>query len=402
MFLRLRNSNHRTPPLGAGLRPRRLRRRSTPDATATATAKAAKELRSPRVQGGSRSLPRCACADLGCACPCVSAFSSPTRVGDSPPLALATHTRMAGGQGVSVRTATAKPFKSQGATNMSNDKAQELTEQINNSIVALCAETDAAKQSATYRAWLSTVSRFYKYSFCNCLLIWSQAPEATRIAGFNTWKSLGRFVKKGESGIRILAPIVRKVEEEKNGSTEKTSRVAGFRSVSVFDYAQTDGAPLPELTCNATEGGETLLPLLEQAVATLNISLIYKAISGNAEGISKGGVIEIEETLDTPARCGVIAHELAHEILHKTNRESTTRQQRELEAESVSYAVLAHFGMHSESRFYLATYDVSAEMLTASLQTIGNAAKQIINLIAEAAGAAIEEGEGGNAPALAA
>ena len=58
--------------------------------------------------------------------------------------------------------------------------------------------------------------------------------------------------------------------------------------------------------------------------------------------------------------------------------------------------------MHSESRFYLATYDVTAEMLTASLQTIGNAAKQIINLIAEAAGAAIEEGEGDNAPALAA
>jgi hypothetical protein len=72
---------------------------------------------------------------------------------------------MAGGQSVSVRTATAKPFKSQGATNMSNDRAQELTAKINQSITALCAETDAAKQSETYLAWLSTVSRFYKYSF---------------------------------------------------------------------------------------------------------------------------------------------------------------------------------------------------------------------------------------------
>ena len=77
---RLRNSNHRTLPLGAGLRPRRLRRR-LPDATATATAKAAKELRSPRVQGVSRSLPRCVCADLRCACPCVSAFSSANKGG---------------------------------------------------------------------------------------------------------------------------------------------------------------------------------------------------------------------------------------------------------------------------------------------------------------------------------
>ena len=68
-------------PLGAALRPRRLGRRFTPDATATATAKAAKELRSPRVQGVSRSLPRCACADLRCACPCVSAFSSANKGG---------------------------------------------------------------------------------------------------------------------------------------------------------------------------------------------------------------------------------------------------------------------------------------------------------------------------------
>jgi hypothetical protein len=82
---------------------------------------------------------------------------------------------------------------------MSNDSAQELTATINQSITALCAETDAAKQSETYLAWLSTVSRFYKYSVGNCLLIWSQAPEATRVAGFNTWKSLGRFVKKGRN-----------------------------------------------------------------------------------------------------------------------------------------------------------------------------------------------------------
>ena len=73
---------------------------------------------------------------------------------------------------------------------MNNDKAQELTAKITESINALCAETDAAKQSATYRVWLSTLSRFHNYSATNCLLIWTQAPEATRVAGFNTWKSL--------------------------------------------------------------------------------------------------------------------------------------------------------------------------------------------------------------------
>src|SRR5580704_11475463 len=275
---------------------------------------------------------------------------------------------------------------------MNNDKAQELTTKITESINALCAETDAAKQSAIYRAWLSTLSRFHNYSWGNCLLIWTQAPEATRVAGFNTWKSLGRFVKKGQTGVRILAPLIRKVEEEKNGITERISRPFGFKTVAVFDYAQTDGEPLPELNTNDTEGGDALLPLLEKAAAQLNITLVYKAIEGSAEGLSKGGLIEIEETLDTPARCGVIAHELGHELIHKNNREGTTRQQRELEAESVSYAVLAHSGIHSESRFYLATYDVTPEMLTASLQTIGSAAKTIISLI-DSTGQQIEEGE---------
>jgi antirestriction protein ArdC len=261
------------------------------------------------------------------------------------------------------------------------DKTQELTEKINECITALCAETDAAKQNETYRAWLQTLSRFYSYSFNNWLLIYTQRPDATRVAGFQTWKSLGRFVKKGELGIRIFAPILRKVEEEKNGAIEQVSRPVGFRSIAVFALEQTDGEALPEIDSNATEGGEELLPKLEAATATLGIQLFYKTIPGAAEGLSKGGLIEIEETLSIAARCGVIVHELAHELLHKENRKETTRQQRELEAESVSYAVLAHYGIHTESRFYLASYDVTAEMLAASLQTISQAAKHIISTI---------------------
>jgi hypothetical protein len=276
---------------------------------------------------------------------------------------------------------------------MSSDKAQELTKTINESIATLCAETDAAKQSQTYKAWLNTVSRFHHYSFGNQILIWCQSPDATRVAGFHTWKSLDRSVKKGEHGIRILAPIVRKVEEERNGKTEEVIRPVSFRVVSVFDISQTEGEPLPDLECNATHGGENLLPLLEMAVTGLNISLTYKPLSG-PDGLSKGGAIEIEETLDTAARCGVIAHELSHELLgHAARRAETTKQQRELEAESVSYAVLSHFGMNPQSQFYLATYDITAEMLTASLQTINATAKRIIGLLSQD-GDSQEEGKG--------
>jgi hypothetical protein len=263
----------------------------------------------------------------------------------------------------------------------STEKTQELTQKINDSIAALCAETDAAKQSETYRAWLKTLSRFYSYSFNNWLRIYAQRPDASRVAGFQTWKKLGRFVKKGENGIRIFAPILRRVEDEKVNGVEQVIRVTGFKSIAVFDYAQTDGEPLPEIDSNAKEGGEELLPRLEAATKELSVQLVYKAIPGAAEGLSKGGIIEIEETLSTAARCGVIVHELSHEILHRQNREETTRQQRELEAESVSYTVLAHYGIHSESRFYLASYNVSAEMLTASLQTISQTARKIIETI---------------------
>src|ERR1700749_3404445 len=131
------------------------------------------------------------------------------------------------------------------------DHTQELTDKKSESITALCAETDAAKQNETYRAWLCTLSRFYSYSLNNWLLIYTQRPDATRVAGFQTWRSLGRFVKKGERGIRIFAPIIRKVEEERNGTVEQVSRPVGFRSTAVFALEQTDSEPLPQIDSNA-------------------------------------------------------------------------------------------------------------------------------------------------------
>ena len=268
---------------------------------------------------------------------------------------------------------------------MSNTHAAELTASIAASIAALCVETDAARQSATYRAWLKTMSAFYQYSYGNQLLIWSQMPTATRVAGFHKWKSLKRSVNKGQKGIRILAPCIRKRDEEtSSGATEKAAQVSGFRTVAVFDISQTSGEDLNELECNATMGGEELLPLMESAVSGLGISLLYKALNG-PDGLSKGGAIEIEASLDAPARFGVLVHELAHELLgHKVTHATTTKQQRELEAESVAYAVLAHYGISLPSQFYLTTYDVTTDMLTAALQTISQTTKQIIGLLSPA------------------
>lgn len=267
-------------------------------------------------------------------------------------------------------------------------KADSLNDSMTAAIEALAAETDAVKQDIVFSAWLRSMSRFYRYSWRNQIAIERQRPDSTLVAGFNAWRKLGRFVKKGEKGISILAPVVRqgaKVEPGEGERMELTSkgprRVAGFRGATVFDVSQTDGEPLPQAPeHNATEGGEDLLPKLEIAAAAFGIAVSYRAIAGRAEGYSVGGSVVIEESQPTPAKCGTLAHEIAHELLHQ-GEDKSTKQQRELEAEATAYVVLTHFGMSSGSRFYLQGYGITGEMLSASLAVIAGAARRIIEQI---------------------
>ena len=259
-------------------------------------------------------------------------------------------------------------------------KADSLSTMIADAVTALAAETDAAKQDATFRAWLTTMGKFYSYSFGNQLLIATQCPTASRVAGYGKWLEMKRQVRKGEKAIYIMAPIIGK-DKEPTAENGDVRRLRGFRAATVFDIAQTDGEDLPKPpTHDATEGGEDLLPLIEGAVRAEGIALVYKVIEGGAQGLSYGGRVEIDERQGTAAKCGTLVHEYAHELLHKEDR-SQGKQQRELEAEAVAYAVLTHYGLQPGSRFYLATYGVTGEMLTASMQTIAKAARQIIEKI---------------------
>lgn len=269
-------------------------------------------------------------------------------------------------------------------------KAESLNTTLTEAIEALANETDAVKQNELFKSWLRSASRFYKYSWGNQLLIASQCPAATQVAGFNTWRSMGRFVQKGQKAIYIMAPIIRRIRETGEAQSESAEQtknqrksIAGFRAATVFDVSQTDGEPLPEAPeHNATEDGQDLLPMLEAAVAAFGVRLRYEAISGRAEGYSAGGLIVIEESQAVPAKCGTLAHELAHELLHQgSGVKKGTKQQRELEAEAVAFVVLDHYGMRSGSQFYLHSYGITGEMLTGSMQTIAATARQIIDKI---------------------
>jgi antirestriction factor ArdC-like protein len=99
-----------------------------------------------------------------------------------------------------------------------------------------------------WKRMLQVVSKFHRYSFNNHLMIFLQRPDATLVAGFNRWKTLGRFVKKGEKGIAIFAPCKYKTKVESDDDEEKSvQQVRGFRVVHVFDISQTEGEDLPDL-----------------------------------------------------------------------------------------------------------------------------------------------------------
>ena len=121
---------------------------------------------------------------------------------------------------------------------MQSDKSKALIDSITGSINTLAAMTDATAKSAMFKDWLRAVSRFHHYSFNNQLLVLLQRPQAQRVAGFHTWKSLGRNVKKGAKGIAILAPCVRKktaeeADKQRKGERLSEMRLCGFRVTHV-------------------------------------------------------------------------------------------------------------------------------------------------------------------------
>ena len=181
-------------------------------------------------------------------------------------------------------------------------------------------------------------------------------------------------------------PGAKSKADPENEDSPTVKRLAGFKLVWVFAQEDTDGEPLPTLTYAAAAGGEELLPQLEAAALKLSIQLDYEEIpEQGVQGYSTGGRIVVRQSLSTAAKCAVIVHEGAHEILHwgdkRSEAKAKTRSQRELEAEATAYVVMRHFGIEHVASNYLATYNVDGEQLRDSLETISGAAKQLIAAI---------------------
>ena len=285
--------------------------------------------------------------------------------------------------------------------NTEKQRVQELTDKLEQGLQDLF-------NSDSYRNYLSTMSKFHNYSFNNTLLIARQKPDATLVAGYKALqKNFERHVNKGEKAIRILAPAPYKIKEErdkidpvtqellldKDGNPQKEEveiTIPVFRAVSVFDVAQTDGKPIPELAAKEllsdVEGYQDMIRAVE-AISPVPIEL--EEIAGDSKGYydSEAKRIAVQENMSESQTLKTMIHEVAHSKLHSKEVEQDEqmrkdRNTKEVEAESVAYTVCQHFGIDTSdySFGYIAGWSSGRDTkeLRASMDTIRKTASELI------------------------
>ena len=246
-------------------------------------------------------------------------------------------------------------------------------------------------ESGRWAEYLRVMSRFHRYSANNSLLIAMQMPEATAVASYTDWKrKFGRQVRKGERGIRILAPVRyrRKVEDE-DGDEAVVEHLAGFRLASTFDVSQTDGDPLPEIAelIDGTVGRyeQVMLAIGKAAPVPIGFEEMPAGVNGFFSRAERR--IAIRPGMSQAQTVKTAIHELAHSRMHDFDMSLPTedlpdRGTREVQAESVAFVVASHYGLDTGdySFGYVASWASGRELdeLKASMDAIRKAAHSII------------------------
>ena len=264
-------------------------------------------------------------------------------------------------------------------------------------------------QSESYAQYLQTMSRFHHYSVNNQVLIHMQKPDATLVAGFNKWKNqFGRNVIKGEHGIKIIAPtpFKKKIEQEKldpdtqlpmldaDGkiiTEEKTIQIPMYKPVTVFDVSQTEGKHLPQLAHDLSGNVANYDVFMEALRRSSPVPISVEVMGGGMDGYFdlEHQDIAIRKGMSEVQTVSAVIHEMAHALLHnrtKDTEEKTpeiSRSTEEVQAESISYAVCAYYGIATgdNSFGYIASWskDKTLPELRESLEVISRTADGLIN-----------------------
>ena len=287
------------------------------------------------------------------------------------------------------------------------EKLKEITDRLEQGITELF-------DSERYKEYLRVMSKFHNYSFNNTLLIAMQKPDASLVAGFTAWKNqFQRNVKKGEKGIKIIAPSPFKIKQEtekidpqtqkpvigKDGkpvTEEKEITIPAYKVVSVFDVSQTEGKELPDIAVDALTGDvEQYSDFFAALEKTSPVPIGFEKIEGGAHGYYhlEDKRIALDEGMSELQTLKTAIHEIAHAKLHDIDLNApkdeqqprVDRRTREVEAESVAYTVCQHYGLDTSdySFGYVAGWSSGRELaeLKSSLETIRSAAADIINSI---------------------
>lgn len=267
--------------------------------------------------------------------------------------------------------------------------------------------------SEQYQMYLQTMAKFHNYSFNNTLLIAMQRPDATLLAGYQTWqKKFHRHVKRGEKGIKIIAPVpvkekrqVEKIDEETQEivigidgqpETETVERILPrFRVTTVFDVSQTEGEPLPTLEVNELVGDVFIYEDFMKGLEEISpVPFQFQEIDSGAKGYYSNAekLVAIQTGMSQAQTMKTAVHETAHAILHdrdvmEENGITKDRMTKEVESESVAYVVCNHFGLDTSnySFNYVAGWSSDKEMpeLRSSMDTIRLTSSQLIADITE-------------------
>ena len=287
------------------------------------------------------------------------------------------------------------------------EQIKKLTDQIEAGIKALFQSGDLEK----YQAYLRTMSHFHHYSVNNQMLIFSQCPHATLVAGYQKWQNqFSRHVLRGEKGISILAPTPYKIKVEKekldpdtklplldaDGNTiteEKEVQIPMFRPVKVFDVSQTDGKPLPERVqspiAELTGNVEHYEAFMEALRRVSPVPIEVKPLSNDLDGFfspAKQSIALRAGMSEVQTVCAAV-HEIAHSKLHDYAKQPDSQPKdsstEEIEAESIAYTVCAYFGIETSANSfgYVATWskDNDLKAFKESLDTIRKTSSELIS-----------------------
>lgn len=289
----------------------------------------------------------------------------------------------------------------------SKDKVKEITDKLESGIKELF-------EGEKFKEYLDTMSKFHNYSFNNTMLIAMQKPDATLVAGFNSWKNkFERSVNKGEKGIQIFAPAPYKIKKEqtkldpdtdlpvlgKDGKPIKEEvevTIPAFKVVSVFDVSQTSGKELPTLGADELNGNVKDYEKFFNAVREASpVPIKFAEIDGTAKGFyhHEDKAITIKENMSEVQTIKTAIHEIAHAKLHDRDLKKSDidkpkdRSTEEVEAESIAYTVCQHFGIDTSdySFAYVASWGSGKDTpeLKSSLETIRSTASELITAISD-------------------